>query len=399
MSFAHVDADAFFASVLQRQNPKLKGKALFALGMGGGCIIAASYEAKACGVKTGMRLSEAKKLCPHAIAMSSDFDEVLLASRQIEQILQSTCPDIQRYSVDEWFLALDSVPKKDIANRKLWAQNLKDTIANNVGITVSIGIAPSKLLAKMASEYRKPSGLTILNAAEDISVDAFLQASVAEAIPGVGKRRSLHTQSRGWKTAWDIAQAEKEDVLSVFGRPGLVMQQELLGIAVEQLETDPHPPKSISRCRSFHKTHDASIILSHLLDHLTYTIIKMRRHKLACTGVSVWLRNGEYKHDSAECKLPQPMDTEDQLFPYIERCFKQVLQKQLPATQIGLGLFGLQAKGAAQYSLFEETQRIERAENVQKTLDTLHKEYGRDIVTRAAALATKRTKRKALHTL
>ena len=129
---AHIDADAFFASALQRKRPDLVGKPLLALGMGGGCVIAASYEAKAKGVKTGMRLSEARKLCRGAIALPSDFDEALLASRQIEQILQNRCPIIERYSVDEWFLDLKSLPGGLPDNVKYWALELQETIKKSV---------------------------------------------------------------------------------------------------------------------------------------------------------------------------------------------------------------------------------------------------------------------------
>ena len=104
--FAHVDADSFFASVLVRKQPRLRGKPVLALGMGGSCVIAATYEAKAKGVKTGMRLSDARKLVPDAIEMPSDFRETAIASHQIEDMLRAQCPVIQQMSIDEWFLAL-----------------------------------------------------------------------------------------------------------------------------------------------------------------------------------------------------------------------------------------------------------------------------------------------------
>ena len=153
---AHVDADAFFASVLQRLHPHLKGKALIASGMGGGCAIAASYPAKAKGVKTGMRLKEALALCPEAVVMPSDFRETGLASQQIEAMLKDVCPLVEEMSIDEWFLDLEALVGGDPPDAEAWARAIQDRIIRSTDIGVSIGVAPTKTLAKMAGEEKKP---------------------------------------------------------------------------------------------------------------------------------------------------------------------------------------------------------------------------------------------------
>ncbi|MBT4120126.1 MAG: DNA polymerase IV [Candidatus Peribacter sp.] len=393
---AHIDADAFFASALQRKRPDLVGKPLLALGMGGGCVIAASYEAKAKGVKTGMRLSEARKLCRGAIALPSDFDEALLASRQIEQILKNRCPIIQRYSVDEWFLDLKSLPGGLPDNVKYWALELQETVKKSVGLTVSIGIGTSKLLAKMASEYVKPEGVTIV---WPTTVDTFLSDRQCAAIPGIGKRRELHTAAQGWKTAFDIAHADKETVQKLLGRLGLAMQRELLGEMVEKVETEIAPPKSISRTRSFLPTRDLDMVYAHLLHHLTYTMLKMRRAGLACGVVSVWLRSASYTFDQKESKLPQAADTEEQVLPYIHQCFERLYEQGNSYTQVGLGLHGLNPKGGTQFSLFESPKHTKEAENIQEAMDNLHKKYGRESVKRGAAMAVTSAKKPHLGTI
>ena len=393
---AHIDADAFFASALQRKRPDLVGKPLLALGMGGGCVIAASYEAKAKGVKTGMRLSEARKLCRGAIALPSDFDEALLASRQIEQILKNRCPIIQRYSVDEWFLDLKSLPGGLPDNVKYWALELQETVKKSVGLTVSIGIGTSKLLAKMASEYVKPEGVTIV---WPTTVDTFLSDRQCAAIPGIGKRRELHTAAQGWKTAFDIAHADKETVQKLLGRLGLAMQRELLGEMVEKVETEIAPPKSISRTRSFLPTRDLDMVYAHLLHHLTYTMLKIRRAGLACGVVSVWLRSASYTFDQKESKLPQAADTEEQVLPYIHQCFERLYEQGNSYTQVGLGLHGLNPKGGTQFSLFESPKHTKEAENIQEAMDNLHKKYGRESVKRGAAMAVTSAKKPHLGTI
>lgn len=410
---AHIDADAFFASALQRKRPDLKGKPLLALGMGGGCVIAASYEAKAKGVKTGMRLSEAKRLCPKAVALPSDFDEALLASRQIEQILQNRCPIIQRYSVDEWFLDLRSIVGGLPDNLKYWAEDIQNTVQQSTGLTVSIGIASSKLLAKMASEYIKPAGLTIIwpnthhpsrgRGAQGhpslLTVDVFLHDRVAAAIPGIGKRREAHCEAYNWKTAWDIANAPAEDIQKLFGRPGLAMQRELLGECTEKVCAEVAPPKSISRTRSFIPVRSREMVYAHLLHHLTYTMLKMRRENLACRSISVWLRNDAYTFDHKEMKLPLPMDTEEQILPYVHRCFESLYESGHNYTQIGLGLHSLNPKGGTQYSLFEDVQKIDEAEDIQEAMDNLHARYGRESLKRGSAMAIQSAKKQHLNTI
>lgn len=397
---AHIDADAFFASALQRKRPDLRGKPLLALGMGGGCVIAASYEAKAHGVKTGMQLKEARKLCPQAVAVPSDFDEALLASKQIESILKDHCPIMEQMSVDEWFLDLMSLPGAKSIHWATWAKTIQEEVSRKVGLTISVGIAPSKLLSKMASEYKKPAGITIISNEIDIPNTQyiirdtdFLKDRPAAAIPGIGRQRTMHTQARGWETAWDIAHADAEAIVQLFGKPGREMQLELLGECVVGVSPERALPKSISRCRSFRQTRDRDICFAHLLHHLTYTVLKMRRKNLACRHVSVWIRNGEYKSAHYDSKLPQPMDNEDEVFPYIKRCFDRCWYKQQHATQVGLGLYGLQPKVPLQYSLFEDTKKAEGKGKIQTALDALHKHFGRESVTRGSASFVKTGKK------
>jgi hypothetical protein len=138
--------------------------------MGGGCVIAASYEAKAKGVKTGMRLKDALLLCPEAIRQPSDFRETGLASQQIEKILQDHCPRIEQTSIDEWYLDLPSCVGGTPIDVTGWAVGVQKMILRNTALSVSVGVGPSKLLAKMAGEYRKPGGVTVVSAAAGTGV-------------------------------------------------------------------------------------------------------------------------------------------------------------------------------------------------------------------------------------
>jgi nucleotidyltransferase/DNA polymerase involved in DNA repair len=381
---AHIDADSFFASVLQRKHPHLKGKPLFAMGMGGSCVIAASYEAKAKGVKTGMPLGEALRLCPDAVRMPSDFRETALASQQIEHIVRDMGPDVEQHSIDEWFLDVKTLPGGIPAELEAWCRALQARVKNSTGLTVSIGAAPSKLLAKMAGEEHKPAGVTVLFKKD---IKPFLGRRPAAAIPGIGRRREVHAKAHRWETAYDVATADRETIVRLLGKPGMDMQRELLGERLSGIAREEAPPKSVSRCRSFKPLTDEPLIWGHVLQHMSYVIHRMRRHELACMGVSVWLRDRSYRYQSAHASVPQPLDTEEELAPYVRQCFRSLYDAGNACTQVGLALWNLRPRAATQFSLFEEPKKLIEAQDLQTTLDAVRKRYGKESIHRGLSLA------------
>ncbi len=391
---AHIDADSFFASVLQRKHPHLRGKPLLALGMGGGgFVIAASYEAKAKGVRPGMRVKDALVLCPEAAQVPSDFAETGLASQEIEAVLQNHFPVVEQMSIDEWYVDLSMMVGGVPFDLFLWAKDIQQEILKMTGMSISIGVAPSKLLAKMAGEYKKPAGCTVI---EKRDIEKFLADRPASAISGIGQRREIQTKIRHWHTAWDIATADSELLIKLFGRPGLDLKRELLGERLSKVAEDTRAPKSISRCRSFKHTKEEKQVWAYLLQHVSYCILKMRTQDLAVRGISVWLRDGTYEHTGAQQRLPQPLDTEEAITPFVRACFKQLYNRRMTYTQVGFALWQLQDKGATQFSLFRRPQETMREEDLQETLDTLRVRYGREVVIRGSALPSHTHKKRML---
>ncbi|OGJ60620.1 hypothetical protein A3C37_00125 [Candidatus Peribacteria bacterium RIFCSPHIGHO2_02_FULL_53_20] len=410
---AHIDVDAFFASVLVRADPSLQGKPLLALGMGGGCVIAASYEAKAKGIKTGMRLLDARKLCPGAIERISDFAEACRASVHIEEILARECPAMEKMSVDEWFLDLRTLVGGIPEDLGAWALDTQCMIRRHLDLTVSVGIGPTKTLAKMASEYRKPAGITVVaeeklqvaklpkaslqpatcNSSSFVSLASFLRSRPAAAIPGIGRKRMVHTEKHGWSTAWDFANAPRDTVVHLFGRPGGELQKELLGVVIYPIEVYARPPQSISRCRSFRRTRDAMTVYAQLQEHMTVTVMRMRKEHLSTRNLSIWLRNHEYSCTGTECRLPRSVDTEEELLPYARRMFQQAWKRGGMATQVGLVLGNLTPAGGNQYSLFEQPEKSEQRKNIQEALDDIHKRFGRDAIVRGPVVGLGRERK------
>lgn len=381
----HIDADSFFASVLQRLHPKLRGKPLFALGMGGTFIIAASYEAKAKGVHTGMKLNEARKLCPGAMEMPSDFRETAIASEQIEEALAKLCPVMEQMSIDEWYLDLRSCVGGVPANLEQWGRQTQQMILKNVGLSVSIGISSSKLLAKLAGETQKPAGVTVVHPEE---IPSFLKTRPLEAVCGMGRRRCIPAHQAGWKTAYDMAFAQPELVSQLFGKSGVEMQRELLGEVLSDVNGDDVPPKSVSRCRSFPRTKDRTLVWGHLLHHLSRVVLRMRRWNLAATHVSVWVRDSDYHGHGIAIKLPSPCAEEAGFIPFVQRAFREVIDQASLYTQTGLALHGLVPYRSRQASLFDGFEEDKKDASLQKALDLVRDRFGRETIARAAALNT-----------
>ncbi len=383
---AHLDADSFFASVLLRKHPSLKGKPLIAVGMGGGCVIAATYEAKAKGVKTGMRLKEARMLVPDAVEMSADFRETSIASAQIESILKHLCPLVEQMSIDEWFLDLSSLVGGNPKNLEEWANETRERILKETDLSMSVGVAPSKLLAKMASEYRKPGGITVV---EKRNIEEFLKDRPAAAIPGIGKQRSVKTDAAGIVTAWDFARRTDENLVSMCGKQGREIKRELLGDMLFPVKQDTDPPKSISRCRTFRATENTDLLKANLLKHLEYCTMKMRRLGLRCREISVHLRTAEYRYEGMHHRFDRPCSTAEQMMPAALMLLADMTSNRIRWNQIGLALLGLVPIGMIQQSIFEDASDIIADEHLQKAIDEIQTRYGRDSVTRAAALSVK----------
>lgn len=366
---AHLDADSFFASVIVRLNPTLRGKPLLAIGMGGGCVIAATYEAKAKGMKTGMRLSDARKLVPDAIEMAADFRETGIASEQIESILRNRCPVIEQMSIDEWFMDVQTLVGGVPADIRSWALECQRDVLQMTDLSVSLGIAPSKLLAKMASEYRKPAGVTVV---QKENIEAFLRDRPAAAIPGIGRQRQAKTDVYGWKTAWDVAVAPQDEMIRLCGRPGIDMQRELLGEQMSAVSTDIRPPKSISRCRTFRATTDAKMLKAHLLKHLEYCVLKMRRWNLGCAELSVWIRTPDYAYRGAHRRLGRTCVTVEQMLGPALTALSGLTWHSARFNQVGLALYGFHAAENRQQSLFDDPASVIGDEQLQAAMDMLH---------------------------
>ena len=228
----HVDADGFFAGVEQALNPVLRGKPVVT-GAERGIIAAASYESKALGIKRGLQLHEAKKLCPDLVILPSDYEAYSLYSQRMFAILRRFTPQVEEYSIDEAFADLNGCGDVLACPLESVAEQLRVAVANEMGLTVSVGISVNKTLAKLCSKFRKPNGQTILRR-EHIPV--MLKRTPVAKVWGIGPASAEKLQARGIATAYDFTRMDEAAVLRLLHKPGHETWRELQGRRVFPLD-------------------------------------------------------------------------------------------------------------------------------------------------------------------
>lgn len=302
-AFAHIDADCFYASCELLRRPELKGKPLCVLSSQDACIVAKTYDAKAAGISTGMAVWEARKKLPNAVYIPADFRFYGLVSHKMFAILRRFTPVVEQYSIDEAFADLYGL-------RSLWrmgydglADAIRDTVRQEAGITVSVGVSVTRTLAKMASDANKPDGSTIVSG-HDIA--PFLQGQSVRDIPGIGGNRSALLRKFGIRSALDFANAPESLVRRLLGRGGFDLWRELNGQRVFGIEHRPRLPKSMARTASLGvRTTDHRLVRAHLSRHCFRLGMDMLAQDIVARRFTVMLRLGNFERLYRETRLPR----------------------------------------------------------------------------------------------
>ncbi len=238
----HVDMDAFYASVEQRDDPQLRGKPVIVAWKGTRSVVcAASYEARAFGVRSAMPAARAERLCPTATFVSPDFTRYRAVSREVREIFKRHTDLIETLSLDEAYLDVTE-NKTGLPTATLVARTIREQIRQELNLTASAGVAPNKFLAKLASDWRKPDGLFVIQPEE---VDAFLLSLLVGRLPGVGKVTEEKLAKLGIKIVGELRGLELSALESLFGRYGVRLYELARGIDENPVVPD-RPTQSLS---------------------------------------------------------------------------------------------------------------------------------------------------------
>jgi DNA polymerase-4 len=378
----HVDLDAFYASVEQLRCPELRGKPVIVGGAGvpgeRGVVAAASYEARSFGVRSAMPLSRARRLCPTAIFVPCDFKAYREASKAVFAILDHYSPTIEPIALDEAYLdctgqeALMGPPDRV-------AVRLRDEVKAKSGLDISIGVASSKLVAKVASELRKPRGLVIVPPGEEA---AFLAPLPLVKLPGCGPATVARLERVGVRTIGDLAALPDLLLGELFGQYGRALGAHARGTDHGPV-MPPGDPKSISREVTFDQDQvNMTKVRETALGLLQGVAQSLRAHQLSARTVTLKIRYQPFDTQSRQATLSLPTDRDDELADALRRLFDSQVDRRRAIRLIGAGVSNLEAS-AAQLNLLED--RSSRRVQLDEQLDGLRERYGDHVIARGMA--------------
>jgi DNA polymerase-4/DNA polymerase V len=381
----HIDADAFFASCEQAVNPKLKGKPVIT-GKERGIASAVSYEAKARGVKRGMTIREIKGLCPDVIHLPSDYETYSLFSQRMFAIVRRYTSDVEEYSVDECFAELTGLRRPLRMSYATMAARIKADLEGELGLTFSLGLAPTKVVAKIASKWQKPAGVTVISGKD---LHRYLAKIAINDVWGIGEQTTAYLKRFGIATALDFAQKDERWVRAKLTKPHVMIWHELHGISVIPLELgETHTYQSISKTKTFTPpTSDRAILLAQLSKNTENACIKARRYQLEARRVFFLLRAQDYRHTGYEIVLSRPTNVPSAMVPLINQHLDAIYRADTLYRATGVVLSDLRGEGESQLDLFGEVLRAERIRQVYDAIDQLDEKYGKHTVFLGASFA------------
>ena len=377
-AIVHLDADAFFTSVEQAINPELRNRPIVT-GKERGIIACASYEAKAYGIKRGIPLFKARKLCPGLIILPDDYETYSLYSERLFGIMRRFTPTVEEYSVDEGFADLTGLRRLFRCSYEEIAARIQRAIEAELGITVSVGLSPSKSLAKLCSKFRKPNGFT---AVPGRYIHILLQRTPLDRVWGFGPSTVSLLKKLGLCTAYDYVMRSEAWASRLLKKPGREIWSELRGNAVYEVTTEEKATyATILKSKTFTPaTGDKSFVHAKLMRNVERAFAKARRFRLRATMLGVVLRHQDFRHDGLEAKLNRSTSSSLEATPLIRKLFEKIFLPgaEYRATMIVLG--GLESDNIEQYELFEDRLRIDALRNATLAIDAINRKYGKHTV-------------------
>jgi DNA polymerase IV len=387
----HVDMDAFFASIEQRDHPELRGKPVIVGGApdSRGVVSTCSYEARKYGVHSAMPIAQAARLCPHGVFLPVNSTAYSAAAKQIKEIFLRFSPAVQMVSVDEGFIDVTGAPNEFGSIRGL-ALHIKDAVREEVGITCSIGVGPNKLIAKLGSGLEKPDGLTIIFGDE---IEKRLYPLPVGRLWGVGPVTEKYLVSKSIHTIGDLARIDEKRLRRELGVKGAYLAERARGVDDSIVLDDDGQPeeKSISHEHTFdHDTVDLNQIHSTLLALAEKVVMRMQRSDWLAGTVALRVRFSDFKTITRQKAVPEPTDD----LPMVFRIARSLLPTEGVVSQ-GIRLVGVRVSHfvhrqvSGQSELFD-CANSSRSRNLGDTIKQLRDKFGDTIITRAGTRITRK---------
>lgn len=385
----HIDLDAFFCAVEENQNPSLRGKA-FAVGGKPderGVVASCSYAARRMGIRSAMPMSRALKLSPRLIIVPSRHHLYSEVSRQVMGILHEQSPLVEQISIDEAFLDVSDIREEP----EQFGRRLQARIRDELHLPCSIGVAPNKLLAKLATEVGKalalqrikdqgltvpPNAVTVVRAGEEA---AFLNPLPVEMLWGVGPKTSARLTELGIYTIGDLAKWPEVELVRLFGENGRDLARHSRGIDDRSIVTE-HETKSISQEITYSKDVREDLVLVKTIREMSAEVgIQLRRNNLAGRTIKLKIRWPDFTTLTRQTTLNDPTDQDDVIAKTALDLLNAVRKPNQAVRLIGVGISGLGAP-IRQLGLWDVDQ--EKLRKIQEVVDALREKYGKDVIKR-----------------
>ncbi len=376
----HADLDSFFASVEQRDDPRLRGRPVI---VGGGVVLAASYEAKAYGVAGAMGGARAKRLCPHAIVVPARMEAYSQASKDVFAVFEDMSPVVEGISIDEAFLDVGGMEHFAGTPRQI-AERLRVRVREEVGLPITVGVATTKHLAKIASQTAKPDGLLVVPAGEEL---AFLHPLPVERIWGVGPKTAARLHSRGLMTIGQVAEVPEGMLIAIVGRAA---GRHLHALACNR---DPRPVKPRARRRSigsqralgrrYRTAEELDAILVGIVDRVT---VRLRAARRAARTVVLRLRFADF---ATRITRSHTMNEATTVTPVILAALRELLVAAMPLIrEHGITLLGISLTNLCEADAIQLALPLDRRRPVEldSAVDRVRERFGKEAITRAVLL-------------
>ncbi|TWU14636.1 DNA polymerase IV [Symmachiella macrocystis] len=380
----HVDMDAFYASVEQRDRPELRGRPVIVGGTpeGRGVVAAASYEARQFGIHSAMPAITARRLCPQAVCLPVRMRHYAAISAQIREIFQRYTPTIEPLSLDEAFLDVAGTEKL-FGSACDVARQIQTTIREELNLAASVGVAPNKFVAKIASDLRKPQGFVYV---PPDGVAAFLEPLGIERLWGVGKVSQQVLHKLGVRTIGQLRQMDVSILRDHFGKQGDHLWDLAHGRDERRVVPD-HLAKSISHETTFAQdVGDFDVLRACLLDLTEQVARRLRRQKLSGRTIQLKIRFANFRTITRANTLPVPTNVTQTLWETAAELLASNLSAATPPVRLlGMGVSGFDNRGPQQGSLFadKDTERHSRLDVVR---DAIREKFGESALGRGARL-------------
>ncbi|MCG7494843.1 DNA polymerase IV [Thalassobius sp. Cn5-15] len=382
LSIAHMDCDAFYASVEKRDNPDLADKPVIIGGGRRGVVSTACYVARIRGVRSAMPMFQALKLCPEAVVIKPRMHVYAEVSQQIRQMMTELTPALQPLSLDEAFLDMSGTEKLHGAPPAVMLARLVKRMQDELGITGSIGLSHNKFLAKVASDLEKPRGFSVIGKAETAD---FLHDKPVRMIWGVGAASQASLERAGIRTFTDLLRWERDDLFKRFGQMGDRLYHLARGQDHRQVNAR-EPVKSISNETTFGEdTGDPDILDGHIWRLSEKVADRAKAKGLAGRVVTLKLKTDEFKTISRRHTLHDPTQLADVLYREARTLFDAVPSRS-QYRLIGVGLSNLVDEGQAGLAGDLLDPQATTRSKAERATDAIRERFGKDAIKKGRAL-------------